>query len=242
MLAPSRPTRGMPAAALLALLGALLTAQPARAQVGFALGLNGDPFLYYTPQMVPSTTDFLYDHAMRRAALVGAAAQQQADQSLRSSSRAYWNRLRDTSGGSSYDLSTRRSLSQRAGATAPTTPAAPAAPAVPERPKVLSLDAFFVASGELDWPRDATALDEGPLRSDRSAADEALKRLREELHASGSASAQSIAAARHGLITYGQQALARIRAERSPAVADVFHYFLLFLNDTIGDLESGPAS
>lgn len=233
-----RIRRVWPTALILAAVLGLSSGRPASAQFGFGYG---DPFMMFAPALVPSPTGFLNDLSLQRASAAANSSAQRADQTLRASPNAYWNRVRENTGEASFDLSTRRSLAQRAGSTArPRPPApAPAPPTTPPRPEPRALDAFFLASGEIDWPRDA--IDEGPLRSDRAEADAAVKHVRDEIRDLGSPTAQTLATARYKLITYGQKALLEVRAARSSVVADVFHYYLLFFNDALGKLAGDAA-
>ncbi|MBV8218107.1 MAG: hypothetical protein JO325_06570 [Solirubrobacterales bacterium] len=57
--------------------------------------------------------------------------------------------------------------------------------------------------------------------------------MRDELRSGGKAKAQSVGVAKWKLVGYGQRALIEVRSARSKAVADVFHYFLLFLNQSL---------
>src|SRR5262249_8729289 len=98
---------------------------------------------------------------------------------------------------------------------------------------VHALEEYFLAA-RFDWPRDAP--DDGPGQSERAAADQALRVVFEQVRSGGTANAQSVAAARAKVIAYGQIALSRVKDERAHSAANVFHYFLLFLNDTLLEL------
>lgn len=231
-------------AATLVLAALAMLAEPrAEAQIGIGFGLGGDPFGFIVPHMVPSPTDYLYNVSLARMAAQSNLPRETAAQAARSSENAYWNRLRDNSGANTYDLASRQSLSRRVASTprprptaapAPTRAPAPAPVAVPARPRLHSLDEYFRDGADFDWPRDAP--DDGPYRSDRAAADQALKTVIEQIRAGSNATAQSVAAARAKVISYGQKSLTRVRSERSAVVANGFHYFLLFLNDTLLEL------
>jgi hypothetical protein len=221
---------------------ATMAERRAEAQVGFGFGLGGDPFAFFVPQTVPSPTDYLFNLDLARIAADN-AHRLNAAQVAHTNANAYWNRLRDNSGANSYDLASRQSVGQRVGATSRSRPTAAPAPAptptpapatVPPRPRVHSLEDFFLGGAHFDWPRDAP--NDGPERSDREAAEQALRTVFEQVRAGGKATAQSVATARAKLITYGQKSLSRVEAERSRVVSNVFHYFLLFLNDTLLEL------
>jgi hypothetical protein len=227
-------------AAALVLAALAAWAEPrAEAQFGVGFGFGGDPFGFYVPQMVPSPVHYLYDVSLAQIAAHANSHQPSAAQVARSSANAYWNRLRDNSGANTYSVSSRQSLSQRAGAASRPAPAAapapaPAPPTVPARPRVHPLDDFFVNGVRFDWPRDTP--DDAADSGDRAAAEQALRTVLEQVRTGGKATAQSVAAARAKFIAYGQPSLSRVTSERSAAVANVFHYFLLFVNDTLLDL------
>jgi hypothetical protein len=209
-------------------------AQRAEAQFGVGLAYPGVPFLYYTPEFVPSPTDYLYDRANARISQYGNAVQQQAaagQMASVSDSRAYFNHLRDFSGESTYQVKARQSLSARAVPPPPRRPSRPPASPAPAQKAALPLDAFFLAGGDFDWPRDAPESD--ALRTARAEAESAVKGVRDELRANGKAKAQSVGFAKWKLVGYGQPALAAVKSARSAAVADVFHYFLLFLHQSL---------
>lgn len=198
----------------------------AQGQVEIGVAYPGVPFLYYTPQSAPSPTDYLYDRDRERISAMGSALQQQAAASQATAAashpNAYFNRIRDYSGEETYHVPTRQSLSQRS---------APSPKRSASRPTVLALDAYFLSGGQLDWPRDAP--DSGTLHAARVDAEKAIKTVRDELRSSGKARAQSIGAAKWKLVAYGQPALAEIKSSRAEGVAVVFHYFLLFLHDSL---------
>jgi hypothetical protein len=239
-----RVARRVAAAAFLA---ATATAR-VEAQVGIGVAYPGVPFLYYIPQSAPSPTDYLYDRTNKYISAYGNAVQQEAAASqiapASANPNAYFNRIRDYSGEGTYHVTSRQSLSgQTAAAMRPggmaSTPAATRhtttqSPALP-------LDAFFLPSGELDWPRDAPDIE--VLRLARAQAETALKAVHREIQSVGKAKAQSVGTAKRKLVNYGQRALIEIKSTRSAAVHDVFHYFLLFLHqalDQAGFQEAAP--
>ncbi|MGE3820797.1 MAG: hypothetical protein AB7I30_15395 [Isosphaeraceae bacterium] len=219
-------------------LAAFPPAENARAQ--FGVGFGGG-FGVFTPNFnyVPSSTNFLYD---RSNASIGAATATRnnvghAARDLRASPNAYFNRVREFSGSSTYDLGTHQSLSSRAALTpyAPIrppsrTPDQPASATPPAR-EVARLDSFFTAAGRLDWPRDAP--NHAEVASERAEADDALATVFAQIKAQGKAKSGAVGLAKAKLIVYGQKALGQIRAERAAPVADVFHYYLLFLNQSL---------
>lgn len=209
--------------------------RPAQAQFGIGIGYPGFPFLYYNIPSVASPTEYLYDRDRQRIAQFGNAAQQQASASAMAgsaaNSNAYFNRLRDFSGESTYHVASRQSVGQRA--TLPRREAASrgAVATAPGRPEALSIDAYFLTDGTIDWPRDAP--DAGTLGSARAEVEQAVKIVRAQVQSRGRATVQSIGEAKQRLVHYGQPALAEVRSARSGAVADVFHYFLLFLHQSL---------
>ena len=162
-----RVVRRVAAAAFLASTAAARV----EAQVGIGVAYPGVPFLYYTPQSVPSPTDYLYDRTNKWVSAYGNAVQQQAAASQMAPASAnpdaYFHRIRDYSGEGTYHVSSRQSLSGRtATAVRPggkaSTPTATTQPTL--QSPALPLDAFFLPSGELDWPRDAPDIEMLRLR------------------------------------------------------------------------------
>lgn len=233
MLAHTCRPRLLAIALFVALLA--LADRPAHAQFGFGygfgmLGMGG----------VPSPTQYINDASLARVAAYANTPRKRPGSDLRNSPNAYWNNIRDSSGEGSFDINSRWSMRQRmlansAAATAPAapTPTAPAVAEVPARSEIQPIEAYFLPDGRVDWPKDAPA--DGALRSDREALDNALSAVRTQLK-TGPAQAKTLAEARLKLITYGQGSLARVRAERSAGIANLYHYFLLFLNDTLTQL------
>jgi hypothetical protein len=226
-----RAVRRVAAAALLVASAAARV----EAQVGIGVAYPGVPFLYYTPQLVPSPTEYLYDRANARISAYGSAVQQQAAASQMASastnSNAYFNRIRDYSGEGTYQVTSRQSLGQRTSPRPRPTASIPAAGQSPSRPAAPSLEAFFLPGGELDWPHDAP--DSLALRQARAEAEMAVKAVRDRIHSVGKAKTQDVGTAKWKLETYGKRALFEVKSARSAAVADVFHYFLLFLHQAL---------
>lgn len=215
-------------------LAALGPARPARAQVGIGLAYPGVPFLFYTPQFVPSPTDYLYQRDLARIATASEAIQQ--DMALNqvvssyAHANAYYNHIRDSSTQSSAKSAAQFKRPRRRPQPASEKPA---------RPQTVPLDSFFLPSGEIDWPDSAPSA--GGLASARAEAALAVKTVREELHAQGKAQSSSVDAAKAKLVAYGQQALGETRSARSVAVADVFHYYLLLLYQSLDHAADNPA-
>src|SRR4051794_19472239 len=151
------------------------------AQVGIGVAYPGVPFLYYTPQSVPSPTEYLYDHANAQISAYGSAVQQQAVASqvasAGDSANAYFNRIRDYSGEGTYQVTSRQSLGHRTSPRPGRTASTHAAGQPPSRPSSLPLEAFFLPGGELDWPRDAP--DSVAIRAARAEAEMAVKTVRD---------------------------------------------------------------
>jgi|GEM_PF-6425417 len=231
----SLPSRVAPSLAAAAFLVAMAAGR-AEAQFGIGAAYPGVPFLFYTPERVPSPTDYLYDRDQARISAYGNAVQQQAaaSQSASPSSNAYFNRLRDYSGEETYQVSSRQSLSRRAAPPArprSSTSTRPASTRSTTRSDSLPLEAFFLPGDALDWPRDAPI--SGTLRSAKAEVDASVKVVLDEVRSGGKVKAQSVGAAKSKLVAYGNPALGEIRSGRSKAVADCFHYFLLFLHQAL---------
>ncbi|WP_406696179.1 hypothetical protein V5E97_34845 [Singulisphaera sp. Ch08] len=227
---PSRVASPLAAAAFLA----AMAAGRAEAQFGVGIAYPGAPFLYYTPERVPSPTDYLYDRDKARISAYGNSVQQQAATSQMASpsasSNAYFNHLRDYAGEGTYQVSSRQSLSRR---TAPQARASskPETRSASTRSDLLPLTGFFLPGGALDWPRDAP--NTGTLRSAQAEVEAAVKVVLNQVRSGEKAKAQSVGAAKRKLVNYGQPAIAEVRSARSKAVADCFHYFLLFLHQAL---------
>src|SRR5579883_1919214 len=152
-----RPRLGFPLASVAFLFASW--AGRAEAQFGIGVAYPGVPFLYYTPERAPSPTQYLYDREAARIEAYGNALQQQATASqmasTNSDSNAYYNRLRDYSGESTYQVQSRKSLSERRSPPNHQPPSAPAPKPDAAHQTSLPIDAFFLADGTFDWPRDA---------------------------------------------------------------------------------------
>ena len=144
-----RSRLGLPLAAASFL--AASSAGRAEAQFGVGLAYPGVPFLYYTPERIPSPTDYLYDRDKARISEYGNAVQQQAAASQMASAsanpNAYFNLLRDYSGESTYQVSSRQSLGQRTSPPRARPPSPLAASPAPAIQGPLPLDAFFLPGG-----------------------------------------------------------------------------------------------
>lgn len=225
----------------------------AQAQFDIGFGYPGVPFLFYSPERVAGPTQYLYDRDRARISEHSNRVQQEAAASQmaaeRANSNAYFNRLRDFSGESSYQVGTRRSLASRVSTPRarpqptppPSQPQPTPAPSPPtSRQNSVSLDAFFLLGGEFDWPHDAPNLDELP--SAKAEAESAVKVVHDELQSQGKAKSQSIGYAKWKLVGYGQQALAKVRSTRTTAVADTFHHFLLSLHGSLDQTDEATVS
>jgi hypothetical protein len=135
----------------------------------------------------------------------------------------YTHFLRDNSGGSTYNIPSRRRLDSmvtNSPGSSPTTSRAPS------HSPTFDLGSFLGSDGHVDWPRDVP--DSPDLASRREAADEAIRAAVDQIKG-GKATIRAVNVAKARLIAFGQPALAKIRAERSARVADAFHYYLLGL-------------
>lgn len=210
-------------------------AERAEAQFGVGIAYPGVPLLLYSPERVASPTDYLYERDRARISAYGNAVQQQAAgsqaESSHAGSNAYFNRLRDYSGEETYHVSSRQSLSRRATPPVRKPSRAETRPAATQQAGAQPLDAYFLAGGAFDWPRDAPAT--GALRSAQTEVEAAVKVVLNQVRSGGKAKAQDVAAAKRKLVNYGQPALAEAKSARSKAVADCFHYFLLFLHQSL---------
>ncbi|GIW86133.1 MAG: hypothetical protein KatS3mg108_0457 [Isosphaeraceae bacterium] len=158
---------------------------------------------------------------------------------------AYINRTREATFFERFDPSTRRSLSQQmsrlpARAGAPAGTGSPAAAALTAARTVLPLASFFSEAGVLVWP--AGAPTDGPLESQKAAADSSVTSVYREVRNGGRAPVALVTNARTALVEYGQAALDYLRAHTTPAVVDGFHRFLLSLYDSLGQAALGPST
>jgi len=236
---------------LLAALALLLVgSSTAEAQFGFGFGFGGwaRP---YTPQSVR----FLYNrsNALTRA---GTSAPKSLKEPDRFDYRKEAVRLQER-----YDFQNRRSLGSVSGGhpaaanergelvrVAPP-PAAPAgagaranaaanAAAQPPAAPVLPITSFVNEDNEVVWPADAPL--SGDLAPKRQAAEEAIQDVAIEYRANKKAKVESAAEARKRLIDYGRPALANLRDNSTPRVADSFHLFLLSLYESLAQATRGP--
>ena len=187
-----------------------------RLRSGSGLAYPGVPFLYYTPQSVPSPTEYLYDRANARISAYGNAVQQQAAASQMASAATTQTPI-STASATTRERKLTRSRRVRASASAPP-PRCRGGPrrlprrSSPHRKRLqLPLDAFFLPSGELDWPRDAP--DSEVLRPARAEAEMAVKAVRSEIRSVGKAKAQSVGTAKWKLVNYGQRALLEVKSD-----------------------------
>jgi hypothetical protein len=138
----------------------------------------------------------------------------------------------------SYDIATRRAIEERVARHPQTPRPAPSVPrpapatasATPDAPSVsmtVSLANFFDRYGGFVWPSDAPTNPD--LLAVRHESDQAVAAVRKEYDALGIASVSTVADARFKLLEYGRPALEHIRSTSTPAIADMFHVFLLSL-------------
>jgi hypothetical protein len=99
-------------------------------------------------------------------------------------------------------------------------------------PAVAPLASFFSAAGKLVWPSVAPA--EGDLGAKQASATASAEAVRAQEKANGSASVGLVTEARARLLAYGRPALAYVRQNATPALADGFNSFLLGLYDALG--------
>jgi hypothetical protein len=153
---------------------------------------------------------------------------------------AYINHTRDASFFERFDPSSRRTMTAQMSRLPATAPARSdgdrTAPAADAR-AVLPLASFFSTAGALVWPNGAPT--EGPLDSQKAAADSGASAVYREVQANGRAPVALVGDARGALIAYGQPALDYLRANTTPAVVDTFHRFLLGLYDSLGKAALG---
>lgn len=149
---------------------------------------------------------------------------------------AYINHTRDATFFERFDPSSRRTISQQMSrlpvtSTPTLTASTSPGPSTAAR-NVMPLASFFSAAGVLGWP--AGAPEEGPLGSQKAAADSSVTAVFREVKAAGRATVALVGDARATLIAYGQPALDYLRTHTTPAVVDGFHRFLLGLYDSLG--------
>jgi hypothetical protein len=237
-LACRRPRRLAPAL-ILATLFCLAAGRPATAQWGmggwgWGWGMRGGGFLSNaaTLRNVNSRSSQAARYAYGQRGGLG-------PQTVAGNS--YVNHTRDASFGERFSVSSRRTLGSEA-ARLPASAVAEAAGADERAParRVRPLEEYFTASGTLAWPSGAP--EDGPLGSQRAAADSAVTAVYREVKASGRAPVAIVSDARAALVTYGQSALDELRAQATPAVVDGFHRFLLGLYDSLGQAAVGPSA
>ncbi|MBX6312530.1 MAG: hypothetical protein IRY99_06365, partial [Isosphaeraceae bacterium] len=139
-----------------------------------------------------------------------------------------------------YDVATRRAMEERV-ARYPETPApAPPSRDAPAVPLAVSLGNFFNRYGELVWPAEAPT--HGDFKAKRDLSDRASVSVLKEYNERGLAQLTTVADARRKLLDYGRPALEYIRKSSTPAIADMFHVFLLSLYFNLERAASVPKS
>jgi len=216
----------------------------AEAQFGFGFGFGG-----WARPYTPESVKFLYNRSNART-----RANTGAPRSLKEPDRFDYRkeavRLQER-----HDFQDRRSLGSVSGGrpaaanqrgelvrVAPPPAAAGAAPIVAAQPSaapVLRITSFVNEDNEVVWPADAPL--SGDLAPKRQAADEAIHEVALEYRANQKAKVESAAEARKRLIDYGRPALANLRDNSTPRVADSFHLFLLSLYESLAQATRGPA-
>jgi hypothetical protein len=202
--------------------------------LGFGMGLGG--FRY-----APSPTDYLNQRASLNAARRPAPATQG---SMAGNPNAYYNKVRDDSFESRSDSQVHRSQAQRrqpsslSGGQDHRQPAADRTMAASKSRQVRPLTDFVDSSGKLVWPGEAPA--EVGLTEKREIFERARLAVLEEAREHGSASIETVTAARQKLLDYGRPALQQLRSSSTPRAADKFHIFLLSVYDSLGRSSAQP--
>ncbi len=215
----------------------MLVSRPAHAQFDMGMGM-GFGFGFH---QVPSPTGFL-----NQAALTAAGRPREGVPSrtpYANNPNSYINNLRDPGFVSHYDTRRRRAPSYEprsmAAASTPSQPQTQRAELLAGSP-IVPLLGFFDASQKLIWPSDSPTA--GELKEKRDESDQATLAVLEETRRQITASLSSATFARKKLLDYGRPALHEIRSNKTPAVSDAFHMFLLSLYDSLAHSASPPQS
>ena len=204
-------------------------------------GMGGMGFMGLGMRTVPSPGDFINQHAHIQA---GRATMGPVSNNVYANSpNAYFNRIRDNGFSSHYSLNTRRSpgLSTARRRSVTTTQATaeppPAETATLARP-VVPIGSFFDAARKLIWPGDAPVT--GDLHAKRDISDQACLVVAELDEKFRAAPITTVTDARQKLLDYGQPALAEMRAQTTPRIAETFHLFMLSLYDSLAQASEAP--
>jgi hypothetical protein len=155
---------------------------------------------------------------------------------------SFVNRVRDTSFSERFDVSTRRRIESEVARNPEVAATAAGVPprTRPRTPPILPLANFFSAAGQLIWPTSSPI--EGPLGSQRAAADASARAVYKEFQARGTAPVGLVTDARLQLVEYGRPAMEFLQKNSSAEVAQAFHTFLLGLYDSLGAVAMGNVS
>jgi hypothetical protein len=208
---------------------ALLACSASRAEAQWGWGINLQP---YTPPSVQMLN--------QRAAARAGAPRGGAGPSRKIPDRFEYRR-QQVAMQQRYDFATRRATEARVPPppSAPPTRSSPGATASVEalRPDV-PIDSFFDAEDRVSWPSDAPT--EGDLVSRREQSDLAALATLNQWRLDGLARVDTVTEARRKLVDYGQPALAVVRQQATPRVADTFHLFLLSFYESLGQAATKP--
>jgi hypothetical protein len=142
-----------------------------------------------------------------------------------------------------YDVATREAIvnrvarnpSREMGIVNPTSPSprpTPPPEAEPQPTPVVLLANYFDRDRRLVWPIDAPVT--AGMGEKRRLADQAILAVLNQYELEGLAQLSTVTDAREKLLDYGRPALDFARNQTSPAVADLFHAFLLTLYANVG--------
>ena len=201
------------------------SASPSQAQFGYGFGMG-----FENPQI---STNFVNQWSLQNAA--AAAANRPLNRT------APKHQPPDTGFKQRYDVATREAMVNRAarnprremGTVNPAAPRPTTAPVAEPQPRpVVRLANYFDRDRMLVWPIDAPIT--AGMGEKRRIADQAILAVLNQYELEGLAHLSSVTEARQKLLDYGRPALDFARNQKTPAIADAFHAFLLSLYTNVG--------
>jgi len=217
----------------------LLSARPSQAQFGFGFGGFG---IYARPYTPPSV-NFLYDRANARVG-VDTGAPKQLKEPDRFAYRKQYIEMQERASFNSRQPTSSQIGSRQAALTSLSKPdvqrgAVPRGQTV-SRSQAPPITRFINQQGEVAWPADAPVT--GSLAAKREQANKAIQTVVDQYQANNAVSVEAVAKARQDLVVYGKPALATLRQQTSPSVAESFHLFLLALYDSLAQAAQGRSA
>lgn len=231
--------RRLAAVVLAVAAGMLVLPEDARAQFGFGGGFGGG-FGYggFGFRPVPTPESYLYSKSLVDAARPVNAPSRDV---YAGNPNSYINHVRDNGFVDRYSVDRRDLPQYRFPGRQRGAPGVNATPtgAVANQEPILPLSSFYKAPNNIEWPADAPTA--GDLKAKRDVSDQACDVVLAETKKDGVAALASVTDARQKLLDYGRPALAYIRANDTPRVADTFHMFLLSLYESLAQ-SANPAT